>query len=191
MRSLVYYVASTVDGFIAREDGSFDFFLSEGEHFAYLFSEYPETLPGHLRETLNVHDKNKHFDTVLMGRRTYDVGLKLGITSPYSHLKQYVFSRSISESPHPDIHLMSSEDPVQIVRELKRGDGLDIWLCGGGELASSLFSEIDEVILKVNPIVIGSGTPLFARSFGPTRLDLLETKAFDNGFVINRYRIAH
>jgi len=53
-RRLVYYVACTVDGFIAREDGSFDWALSEGEHFADLIEKFPETFPAHLRQVLGV-----------------------------------------------------------------------------------------------------------------------------------------
>ena len=189
MRDLVYYVACTVDGFIAREDGTFDSFLSEGEHFDYLFSEFPETAPTHLRDVLKVRGDCRRFDTVLMGRRTYDVGRLEGITSPYTHLRQYVFSRSMPGSPDPDIQLVSSNDALTVVQELKQEDGLGIWLCGGAELASELFPEIDEVILKVNPIVLGAGIPLFAKGTQPANLGLLESKVFDNGFIINRYRV--
>jgi len=76
-----------------------------------------------------------------------------------------------------------------VVQQLKQEDGLGIWLCGGAELASELFAKIDEIILKVNPIVLGAGIPLFARGAHPASLGLLESKVFDNGFMINRYRV--
>ena len=82
-RQLVYYVACTVDGFIAREDGSFDWALSEGEHFTDLIENFPETFPVHLRKVLGVPQNARRFDTVLMGRKTYEVGVNAGITSPY------------------------------------------------------------------------------------------------------------
>jgi dihydrofolate reductase len=190
MRGLKYYVACTVDGFIAREDGSFDFFLSEGEHFADLFGSFPETVPAHLRDAVGVRAGNKEFDAVLMGRRTYEVGQKIGVTSPYPHLTQYLFSRSLAESPDPDVELVSG-DAVGAVQKLKQQPGKDIWLCGGGELAAALFPEIDELILKVNPVVLGSGIPLFSGVVKPTALDLAGSKAYPNGFLLLRYRVKH
>ncbi|MEG4202061.1 hypothetical protein [Microcoleus sp. Pol12A5] len=99
MRKLKYYVACTVDGFIAREDGSFDCFPMEGEHFTDLFDSFPETIPAHLQEALGIPAENKQFDAVLMGRKTYEVGLDVGVTNPYPSLKQYVFSRTMEASP--------------------------------------------------------------------------------------------
>jgi dihydrofolate reductase len=77
-RKLVYYVACTVDGFIAREDGSFDWALFHGEHFPDLIERFPETFPVHLRQALGVAQSARRFDTVLMGRKTYEVGLRGG-----------------------------------------------------------------------------------------------------------------
>jgi dihydrofolate reductase len=186
MRKLFYYIACTVDSYIAREDGSFDFFLSEGEHLADLFLEFPETVPGHLREMLGVTAANRWFDTVLMGRGTYEVGLPLGVTSPYPHMKQYVFSRSMTENPD-GVELVSG-DPVALVKELKKEDGLGIWLCGGGALAATLYPEIDEFILKVNPVILGSGIPMFAGPVELTNLELVDSRIYDNGFVRLHYR---
>ena len=175
MRRLVYYVACTIDGFIAREDGSFDWFLTEGEHFADLLEFFPETIPAHLRDMLGVRAENRRFDTVLMGRKTYEVGLKVGITSPYPHLRQYLFSHGITESPDREVQLVST-DAVSMLKELKREVGKDIWLCGGSELATRLFPEIDELILKINPVLIGSGIPLFDGASGTRPATLAEHK---------------
>jgi dihydrofolate reductase len=190
MRKLIYYVACTVDGFIAREDGSFDCFLTEGEHFDYLFDSFPETVPAHLRGVLGVSAANKHFDAVLMGRRTYEVGLSLGVTSPYPHLRQYLFSRGMKESPAAEVRLVRG-GAAAIVRKLKQEPGKDIWLCGGGELAAQLFSEIDELILKVNPVVIGRGVPLFAGAIKPATLEVADRKVFGNGVTVTHYLVVH
>lgn len=190
MRKLIYYVACTIDGFIARGDGSFDCFLSEGEHFADLLTAFPETIPAHLRDMLGVRAGNQRFDAVLMGRKTYDVGVTVGVTNPYPQMKQYLFSRSLKESPHEEVELVS-EDPIARVKELKREDRKDIWLCGGGELATQLFPEIDELILKVNPVVIGAGIPLFRGEVKPAAVGIVESKSYDNGFRITRYSVKH
>lgn len=190
MRKLIYFVACTVDGFIAREDGSFDWFLSEGEHFADLFKNFPETIPAHLRDVAGVHAENKHFDAVLMGRQTYEVGVKVGVTNPYPQMRQYLFSRSLKESPDAAVELVSG-DAASKVRELKQSSGKDIWLCGGAELAGQLFTEIDELILKVNPVVIGAGIPLFRGEVQTTAVEVLESKSYRNGFRIDRYRMKH
>ena len=189
MRKLVYYVACTVDRFIAREDGSFDCFPFEGEHFSDLIRNFPDTIPGHAREAMGVREtRNILFDTVLMGRKTYEVGLREGITSPYPHLRQYLFSKSMSASPHDNVTLVS-DDPLSVVKGLKEEDGLDIWLCGGAELAGALLPEIDKLILKVNPVLIGSGIPLWSKPVTTRCLALTEMKSYNNGFVIMHYDV--
>jgi dihydrofolate reductase len=104
-RRLVYYVACTLDGFIAREDGSTDCFLFRGEHFPDLISKVPETFPAHLRRQLGVAEDIRRFDTVLMGRATYEVGARDGFRNPYRPLRQIVLSRSMRESPDPAVEL--------------------------------------------------------------------------------------
>lgn len=190
MSRQVYYVACTIDGFIAREDGSFDWFLTEGEHFADLLEFFPETIPAHLRDALGVMAENRRFDVVLMGRKTYEVGLQVGITSPYPHLRQYIFSDSMTESPDGEVQLVSG-NAVAMVKDLKRDVDKDIWLCGGSELATRLFPEIDELILKVNPVLIGSGIPLFSGTVRPTALEVGVNKSYGNGFRLTHYRVKH
>jgi dihydrofolate reductase len=121
-----------------------------------------------------------------MGRNTYEVGSAIGVSSPYAHLRQYVVSRTMTASPSPDVQLVST-DPVDLVRELKRESGLDIWLCGGARLAGALYDEIDELIVKLNPVVLGAGIGLFARVQGPTRLELTDHRTFAGGVAIHRY----
>jgi dihydrofolate reductase len=182
MRKLVYYIAISTDGFIAAKDGSFDAFPMQGEHFADLIADFPETFPGPARGPLGITGPNRVFDAVLMGKATYDVGARVGLTSPYPHLDQYVVSASLEEQPDPAVKLIR-KDALAAVRELKARAGRAIWLCGGGKLASALFSEIDEVIVKINPLLLGAGVPLFAGELAPTALRLLERKVYPNGYV--------
>jgi dihydrofolate reductase len=184
----VYYVAVTLDGFIARRDGSYDGFLFEGPHFRDLVERFPETFPSHLRTRLGIVKEPQRFDTVLMGRATYEVGVREGITSPYAHLRQYVVSSSMATSVDPAVEL-NSGDPLDLVRRLKLEEGKDIWLCGGSKLAASIAPEIDELILKINPVVIGAGIPLFAGPAGTRSAEMLEHRPYPNGFVLARYRL--
>jgi dihydrofolate reductase len=185
-RKLVYYVACTVDGFIARADGTFDGFLFQGEHLRDLIERFPETFPAHLRAALGVSEHVRCFDTVLMGRHTYEVGLREGITNPYTPLRQYVVSLTMTQSPDSAVELHRGS-PMDLVRRLKAEDGKDIWLCGGAKLSAALFTEIDELILKINPILIGTGIPLFNGGVGTFPLTVVEHKAYANGFVLARY----
>lgn len=76
MRILTYFVACSVDGFIAQTDGSHEGFSQDSDYFADIFASFPETVPSHLRDLMGIYAENKWFDTVLMGRKTYEVGLK-------------------------------------------------------------------------------------------------------------------
>jgi dihydrofolate reductase len=195
MRQIKYYVACTVDRFIAHPDGTHDGFLMEGEHFTDLITTFPETFPAQFRDILSISGENKCFDTVLMGRRTYEVGLKVGIGNPYPQMQQCVFSRTLSanlDAVEEDRNVkLISTDPVAVVQDLKQQQGKDIWLCGGGDLATTLFSEIDELILKVNPLLLGAGIPLFAGIFKQTVLELTNSKIYNNGFMLLHYRLKH
>ncbi|WP_413465188.1 dihydrofolate reductase family protein [Nocardia seriolae] len=152
MRKLTYFVSATIDGFIATDAGSVDFFPVGGDHGPAIIAQYPETLPTKVRQVLGVDKPCQNFDTVIMGRKTHDFGVRTGTSSPYAHLRQFVVSTTLPENPAPDVELISA-DPLERVRELKREKGLGIWLCGGGELAQTLMPEIDQVFLKLYPIV--------------------------------------
>lgn len=165
MSKLVYLASVSLDGYIAAPDGSTEGFDVGPELIDFLVRTYPEVLPTHARKQMGVSGGTV-FGSVLMGRRTYEVGLKLGITSPYRHLEQYVVSRSLGQLPSDEPHLVTA-DPVKVVRELKARGGKDIWLCGGGVLAGALIGEIDELVLKRQPVLFGAGVPLVAGGFSP------------------------
>jgi dihydrofolate reductase len=190
MRKLVYLIAVTLDGFIAGPDGQFDFLGFEGDSAAAILADWPETMPTHARGPLGLEGvANQRFDTVLMGRGTYEPGLAIGVTSPYRHLEQFVFSTTLAEDLDPTVTFVRGDtDPAALVRDLKRRDGLDLWLCGGGSLAAQVIDEIDELILKVNPVAIGSGVPLFAGPFRPVPWRRTDVRAFDTGVSIVTYQ---
>ncbi|UJB39840.1 dihydrofolate reductase family protein [Streptomyces sp. A1-5] len=189
MRKLAYYVAVSIDGFIAGPGGEFDFYPEAPDMVEHLRAEFPETMPTHIRPHIGLDGApNKRFDTVLMGRGTYQPALDAGVSSPYAHLRQYVVSRSLPDIADPAVELVS-EDPIDLVRRLKAEDGDgDIWLCGGGVLAGQLLPEIDELLFKRYPVVAGDGVPAFAGQFRPRPFAPVETLTFSHGGTLTTYR---
>ncbi len=165
MRRLTYLIAATLDGFIAGPDrsdptGPDGFWPLPGDYIEHLVAEFPETLPAAARNALGVTASGGSFDTALMGRRTYEIGLAAGVTNAYPHLRNLVFSRTLAGGTDPSVEVVA-DDPVDRIRALKGEPGAGLWLVGGGSLAGALYDEIDELILKIAPITIGAGVPLF------------------------------
>lgn len=177
MRSLVYYIATSIDGLIADEHGDASQFPVAPETLDHLFDAYPETCPTHFREALGVTASPRRFDTVIMGRRTFAPALEAGLSGgAYPHLRQIVVT-------HDDlvgstgVEVMQGDIASQVAA-LRQEPGRDIWLCGGAELAGQLIDLIDEVQLKINPVLLGSGIGLFrgigrARAFLPVSVESL------------------
>ncbi|MFE7742203.1 dihydrofolate reductase family protein [Nocardia sp. NPDC057455] len=182
MRKLVYYVGVSVDGYIAGPAGEYEFYPLDDEMTAWANTEYPEFVPSHIRPLagMSVDEPNKRCDAVLMGRGTYEPALSIGVSSPYAHLKQYVVSSTLGRLDDPAVELVES-DPVALVRRLKRAEGADIWLAGGGKLAAELLGEIDEMIIKSYPVVAGGGISAFSGAFRPTLFTPARRKEFGNG----------
>lgn len=172
MQPVVYHVAVSIDGFIAGPGGAIDRFPMSGDHV----TEYLAALAG--------------YSVAVMGRRTYQLGLDLGVADPYPHLDTWVFSRTLGESPSPRVKVVSG-DVAATVRRLREGEGRGVYLCGGGDLAAQVLAAelVDEIVLKVNPIVLGEGVPLFGPGAPPASLELLATKVHHNGVVVTRYRV--
>ena len=129
-------------------------------------------------------------DVVQLAGRTYEVGLAEGVTSPYPTLKQYVFSRTIETRPDPHVELVA-DGAVDVVRALKQQPGRAIWLCGGSELATTLFSAglVDRLIVKLNPVLFGAGIPLLGKDIGQTTLALTDTRRYASGHVLLYYSL--
>jgi dihydrofolate reductase len=170
MRQLKYYVACSADGFIAHPDGSVEGLMDRETDFDFVASL-------------------QAFDVVLMGCKTYELSLRLGHSTDPDK-ENYVFSRTMKESLDKHVEIVS-EKAIELVKELKRGTGKDIWLCGGADLATTLLVEnlIDEIILKVNPVLFGAGIPLFSREVQQTELELSESKFYRNSYLVLHYRV--
>lgn len=171
MRKVTFGVANSLDNFIAREDAAVDWLVWDDE-VAAITAEFWKTI-----------------DTVVMGRKTYEVMLKSGTTS-YPGVKNYVFSRTLKESPDGKVEIIET-DAAEFIRDLKTGPGKGICVSGGGELAKSLFEArlVDEIGLNIQPVLLGSGIPLFYEMSRQIDLELLNCKPLKNGGVFVLYRV--
>ncbi|MFN7117984.1 MAG: dihydrofolate reductase family protein [Saprospiraceae bacterium] len=179
MRKIVYHVATTLDCFIAQEDHSIAGFLPEGDHIGdYL---------NHLQ----------HYDTVIMGKGTYEFGYQYGMQpgdAPYPHMEHYIFSKTLhfDKAPNPKVHVVRDRE-LEFLHQLKQTEGTAIYCCGGAAFAGFLLENrlIDELIIKLNPVLFGKGIPLFASQspFATLPLTLLDTKTYDSGVLLLTYRL--
>ncbi len=188
MRRLTYFIAVSLDGRIAGPADEVEFYPQPEEYTAWMLEEYPDAIPSHGREHLGLSGvANRHFDTIVMGRRTYEPGLAAGVTGPYAHLRQYVVSTT-QEELDPDVTIVR-DDPVALVRRLKAEDSpLDIYLAGGARLAGALLPEIDRFVVKLYPVVAGAGHPMLeGAGFAPGELDLTDVQTFAGGNVVLTY----
>jgi dihydrofolate reductase len=197
MRTLTYFAAVSLDGYVCAPDGSFDFFPNSdatgelGENGQFHVDEYPELLPTVARNHFGLDVPNKHFDTMLQGRGSYDVGYSQGMTSSYQHLREYVFSRTLPADIDPNVTVVAT-DPLEAVRELKKEDsGLGICLVGGPSIAGLLLPEIDELMIKRYPVVAGAGKTFFeGAAFDPAEFARVRSHPFQNGCDYTLFRRA-
>lgn len=189
MRELVYYVGVSIDGFIADPDGGYDAFPMEGDHVEVLTTTYADALPTAALTAIGLDPPRTRFDATIMGWDTYAIAFDVGIESPYDHLDQYVASRTRTEAPAA---VTLTADPATTVRELKRQPGLDIYLCGGGQLAGALVDEIDRLVLKRYPVFFGDGIPLIhGGHYRPDTFGLVASRTFDSGMTLQEYARRH
>jgi dihydrofolate reductase len=129
-------------------------------------------------------------DTVVMGRRTYDVARKQSPNDfPYAGVKTYVCSRTLPVGTAGTIEIVNNG--VALVRKLKDADGKDIYIMGGSTLAATLFKAdlIDEISVNVHPVLLGAGVPLVSRLSKRVKLELVTSETWKNGCVLLTYRV--
>lgn len=171
-RKLIYHIATSLDGYISDRDEGFGPGPQQGDHV----TEYLASL-------------RSDYDTVIMGRRTYELGLKFGVTDPYPFLQTYVVSRTL---PAGDARIRLIRDGLlEQVRKLKSQTGKHIYLCGGGELAQQLVDAdlVDELWLKLNPLLFGAGKALTPGLERARSLSLLSIKQYDTGVLLLKYAL--
>jgi dihydrofolate reductase len=174
MRKVTFGGAISLDNFIASKDDTFDWILWSKE-------------TGEI-----MRDYFKTIDTMVMGRRTYEVAVRNGPLPVHKGVKTYVFSRTLKKRGKKGLTFVS-EDVVDFVRRLKEEDGKDICIMGGGILAKPLFEAglIDEIGFNIHPLLLGSGIPLFYEMKQPIDLELVNCRQLSNGCVMVTYRTKH
>jgi dihydrofolate reductase len=158
MRKIKLFIASSLDGYIAKEDGSVDW-LPENADSGY----------GPFYSSI---------DTVLMGKKTYEQILTFG-KYPYKDKTSYVFTRNINQKKK-DKNVEFTSDIEEFTEELISSSGKDIWLVGGSVIASTFLNHrfVDELILSVIPVVLGKGIPLFKNIKEEIKLELIKTTEY-------------
>ncbi|HYC87492.1 MAG TPA: dihydrofolate reductase family protein [Chryseosolibacter sp.] len=173
MRKIVYYVATSLDGFICGPGNDIGGFVPEGSGVAKYFADLAE------------------YQTVIMGRNTYEFGYRFGLKpgeKAYQHMAHYIFSNSLKFDGHaPGVHIV----PVlgKHVERIKEESPSDIYLCGGGQFAGWLFDNgfIDTLKVKLNPLILGAGIRIFGESRKRVNIELRDTQRYDHGLQIMTY----
>lgn len=169
MRRLRYGVAMSLDGFIAGPNGEYDWIVHDPAiDFVAMFAQY---------------------DTLLMGRRTWEVASSAEHSPSTPGQRWIVVSTTMKPEDHPGLTILSS-GVVEAVAALKARPGKDIWLFGGGVLFRSLLDAglVDTVEVALMPVMIGSGTPLLPE--GRRRsLRLTESKTLSSGILMLNYSV--
>jgi dihydrofolate reductase len=171
MRKVILGLGISLDGYIARLDGSVDFLFMPKD---YSMGPFFRTI-----------------DTAIMGRKTYEVGLKMGGAGSFGSYSMtfYVMSRSLPPGERTGV-TFTNQSPAALITQIRKRPGKEVWLMGGGELARDFLKAdlVDELYLGVVPVLLGEGLPLFPRGFPQRNFALLENKSFSKGLIALKYK---
>lgn len=163
MRKIRLFIASSLDGYIARTSGEVDWLFTDSDYgYAEFFSE---------------------IDTVLMGNKTYQQILGFG-EYPYKGKKGFVFSQILQGEKDNNVEFVGG-DLKNFINRLRLSSGGDIWLVGGAQIIHYFLKHrlLDELILSIHPIILGEGIPLIVRDRIETTLKLKDVKTYDSGLL--------
>ncbi len=165
MRRIRYQVAASLDGYIAGPKGEFDWIIMDPEiDFHAIFSQ---------------------FDTMLVGRRSFELIAKQGGAGMYG-MKVVVFSKTLRQKDHPDVTIVS-KNVKKTLTALRKQRGKDIWLFGGGLLFRSLLGLglVDTVEVAIIPVLLGGGIPLLPPPYTPAKLRLTGHRIYQKTGIVS------
>ena len=167
MPKVVLFIATSLDGYIARSDGTVDWLFHDDD---YGYTDFMNSV-----------------DTVVMGRKTW-VQAKTFEDIPFAGKQVFVFSHSLSDSNDTRIRFVQGP-PSTVISDFLLNSQKNIWLVGGGQLVYQFTASnlIDEFRLFVHPIILGQGIPLFTQQSARTDLSFVSSKSFSSGLVELRY----
>ena len=170
MRPIILYIATTLDGYIAGPEGQIDW-LFDDQDYGY-------------------DDFYQDVDLILMGRKTWDFVASLD-EFPYAGVDCLVFTHNPPATAHPGV-TFTSQSPAEVMPALKKNDGGVIWLCGGGELATSFLAAglVDEMRLFVHPFLLGDGVRLFGKMAEPAVFLPESVTPYESGLIELTYHLA-
>jgi len=170
MRKVILNLAVSLDGYIEGPNGEYDWCFADQDYGMTSFFE--------------------DIDLIFMGRKSYDLINSNGDINAFPHDK-YVFSDTLDPDLHPAVRVIRSIDLKQTVNDLRNDTGGNIWLFGGGELIASFLTQglIDEFLLSIHPILLGSGKLLFPQLQNRVNLLHTGTETYSSGLVQLRYII--
>lgn len=163
MGNLVLYIATSLDGYVARSSGDVDWLFTDQDY--------------------GYEDFYRSIDRLVMGRNTYEQ-IKSWGEYPYPDKTGFVFSQTLQGDRNPNVTFVST-DLVSFVEDLKNQGGKDIWLVGGAAIAKTCLAQdlIDKFILSVHPIILGEGLALFSPPLPTLNLELVQSQVFSTGLV--------
>ena len=174
MKPITLYIASSLDGFIARKDGDISWleaYQQEGQDYGY--SEFLRSI-----------------DIIVMGSKTYEQILTFG-PWPYGDIKTYVLTRREFQIPEKADVILTGDSLEDLISRLRNESQKGIWLAGGALVARSFLRlrSVDRIILTVIPRILGDGIPLLCDLGAEAALILRESRIYDNGIVQMHYDV--